>query len=885
MLNKKNYITACVFILILFLLCLSGHSQQPDLTKKITVNYEEVPLEKVIKNISRSTNIQFSYSSKKIQLDRKITYKAIQVPVEQVLYDIFMQAGVQYFIVNDYLVLKSNSEEKNEEKIEIKPELYTLSGTIFDSANNEVLIGASIYIKETGIGTLTNNYGFFSLTLPRGIYTFESSHLGYSVINKKIDLAGNFKWNIRLDPVPFEMKEIIISSINKEEKIFNSLAAQNNVDAGEVQQHSAAMGETDMLKSLGTIPGISFQSDGSSYFSVRGGGRDQNLVLLDEAPIYSPSHMLGLFTPVIPEAVKHAEVYKADFPVQYGGRLSSVIDIRTRDGNMQNFSGSSSIGYISTRASLEGPFKKNSSSYFVSFRRSLFGMFIKKAAPSVQDFYFTDFTAKFNVKLGQRDRLFITFFSGKDVFMVKPAKIRNGLEWGNNLLTLRWNHIFGNRLFTNTTFYSSKYNYSLFTNFDKNVFWNSNITGTNLKSEGTWFINPQNRVKFGFSFGGYFFNPGNFNSGDSVANSLKISQINSAELIFYAGNEHELTKWLIINYGIRFSNWSNYGEASVTKYDNNYQSLYTKDYLKGEQYYSFNFPEPRISISLKSGKFSSFKLSFNRTVQHINLINNSISPLNSFEVWIPSGPNIKPQYANIFDAGFVKNWQKQSIDFYTDVYFKKMYNQVAFASHAETFLNPYLESEIRQGDGRAYGFEILLKKTMGKLSGQIGYSYSRSFLKIDGLNNGREFISHQDRPVDISFVADYRIRPRWTVTLTTEYASGMAVTTPAGFYSYRGVQVPVYPEINNDRLPDYKRTDIGSVWRLNKIGKHFEHYLTFSIYNLFNNKNFVFVNFNKTTAPDGKFYVPADNLNMSDQVATYRYIYSRIPSLTYNLKF
>ena len=357
--------------------------------------------------------------------------------------------------------------------------------------------------------------------------------MGYASRIRTLDLTGNISWNVRLHPVPFTMKEIIINSINKEEQILGSLAAQTNIDPLQVQRQSAALGETDMLKSLDHLPGISFQSDGSSYFSVRGGGRDQNLILLDEAPIFNPSHLLGLFTPIIPEAIKHTEIYRADFPVQYGGRLSSVIDIRARDGNMKKFSGSASISPVSTRFSVEGPFKRNSSSYFVSFRVSTFGLLVKAANPSVESFYFADFTSKFNFKLGQRDRLYLTLFSGKDAFINKPGDLRNGLEWGNTAATLRWSHVYGSRLFSNTTLYASKYDYSLYTDYDNKVFWNSDITGTNLKSEFTWYISPGNNLKFGFNLGGYFFNPGNYNSTDASLDTMRVSQVNSPEKSYF----------------------------------------------------------------------------------------------------------------------------------------------------------------------------------------------------------------------------------------------------------------------------------------------------------------------------------------------------------------
>ena len=861
-----------------------ARAQAPDLSQKITVKYTGVLLEEVLQDLTQQHNILFSYNPKVVPVNMKISYSAKERTIEQVIRDIFRQAGIQYTIVAGYLVLKTGSQEDEAAKPD-KQGLFTLSGIICDSASREVLIGAAVYIRETGTGALSNNYGFFSITQPAGVYTFETSHLGYNIQSRTIALHGNTTWNVNLNPLPYAVKEIVISAVSKEELVSNARAAQSNIEAWTVQRHVAALGETDMLKSLDLLPGISFQSDGSSYFYVRGGSRDQNLILLDEAPIYNPSHLLGLFTPIIPEAVKHTEIYKADFPVQYGGRLSSIIDIRSRDGNMQQFSGSTSLGPVSTRISVEGPFKKNASSYFLSVRRSTFGYFVKILNPSVEDFHFTDFTAKFNVKLGKRDRLFLTLFSGKDVFLNKPAAVRNGLEWFNNSLTLRWNHVYGNRLFSNTTFYTSKYDYSLYTDYDAKIYWNSDITSSNLKSEFTWYCNPHHKIYFGINLGVYFFNPGNYKSPDGTYENMRVSEVNSGEIVLYAGYDQKIADWLYINYGLRFSNWSNYGEAYSIVYDEFYNPVSYEEYAKNERYYSKSMPEPRISVSLKTGHMAYIKASYNRTIQHINQINNSISPLNSLEVWLPSGPNIKPQSAHILNLGYLKAWPDRAVDIGADVYYKKMDNQVGYGYHAEMLLNPYLEGEIRQGDGEAYGFEIMLKKTRGKITGQFGYAYTRSFLKIEGLNDNRRYPAHQDKPLDLSLSVDVMVRPRWTLNMNLVYTSGMVMSTPTGFYYYRGKQVPVYSRQNNDRLPDYKRFDLGSVWRLNKKEVRFEHYISLAFYNLFAIKNYAFLNFNKIQDEEGKFYVPADTYSMEEHIVTYRYMYTMIPSLTYSLKF
>lgn len=871
---------------ILITICFFGaffpaYSQQIKV-RKISVHYVEVPLKTVIEELANLTGNNFSYSSTNIPVDFKITYQATHKNVNQVFNEIFTQAGITYKNVGGYLVLKPLISEKITEP---KPKKFTISGYLVDAKNQEALIGAAIYDSASSQGTTTNNYGFFSLTLPAGNYELKTSYMGYQVTRRRVALSHNITWNISLKSIASVMQEILVSSFDKAELLFVSLAAQTDIQPFKVARQTAALGETDMLKSLDNLPGISFQSDGSSYFYVRGGNRDQNLILLDEATIYNPSHMFGLFTPIIPDAVKNTQIYKADFPIQYGGRLSSVVDIRTRDGNMERWSGSGSLGLVSGRFTLEGPLKKGSSSVFTSFRRSHLGVFIKAINPDVKDFYFSDFTSKFNIYLGKKDRLFLTFYHGKDVLLLQDqmANNMNGLQWDNVSFTARWNHLFGEKTFVNTTFYTSKYDYLLHTDYENQYYWNSHISSGHLKSEFTYFISPENKLFYGLKLGRYYFNPGNYNGLD-IARNFVVSPINSGETILYAGNEYYINDKLLLNSGLRISLWQNYGAGFVVRYQD-YQPVDTTMYKKNERYFSALALEPRLSVSYKMGEFSSVKASYNRTIQHINLISNSISPFNSLEVWLPSGPNIKPQKADIFNLGFLKSWDTKTVDFTADVFYKKMYNQVGYAYHAYTLLNPFLDGEIRQGNGKAYGFELSLRKTGGRLTGQIGYSFTRSLLKIDDLNGGREYFARQDKPIDFNFGISLLAKPRWLLTLNFMYASGARITTPTGFYNYRGTQVPVYTTQNNNRLPDYKRIDIGTDIKLNKNEGNFEHHLSISVYNFFNTHNPGFLYFNKTTDDSGNLVVPADKLNRRPLVTTQRFLYTFVPSLTYNLKF
>lgn len=872
---------AHLFHLIGFTLLVAGIGFQPcrgqdPLDRLVSVDYSNKPLQEVLDDLSAITNLRFSYSINRIDLLTPVTLRAESASLTRVLADICRQTRMDYSFVEGYVVLKPAEKSRP-----VPLQHFTVSGVVKDSATGELIIGSAVFVKETGRGVITNNFGYFSLRLPAGKHQLQAAALGYRHAFATIDLGKNLGWTFHLPQAPVTMKEIVVNPMSQEQLVFSAHAGHTRIDPISVQRRPAALGESDFLKSLDQFPGIGFQGDGSSFFHVRGGHRDQNLILLDDAPIFNPSHLLGLFTPVIPEAVKHAEIYRADFPVQFGGRLSSVIDIRARDGNMQKLAGSASVSPISARFSLEGPFKKDISSWFLSLRLSTFGALIKAAEPSIEKFYFTDFNAKFNFRLGSRNRIYLTLFSDRDEFINRTDKLRNGLIWGNSTLTLRWSHEYGSRLFSNTTLFASQYHYSLYTDLDKDLSWNSDITGSHLKSEFTWYQQPGNKFRFGFQLGGYFFNPGNYSGSDPV----QVSPVNSVEPVIYAGHEVELSPWFLLNLGIRAGSWNNYGEAFQIAFNADHQPLTYTEYAKGEKFYSHAYFEPRISVSLKTSRFSSLKASYNRTVQHINQISNSISPFNSFEVWMPAGLNIEPQWADVLDLGWLIAWPEKSVDLYTDVYLKKLHNQIGYAYHAEMFLNSFIEGQLRQGDGEAYGFEILLRKQSGRLTGHLGYAFTRSRLHINDLNNNLPYLSQADRPVDLSFGMEYKINRRWTVNLNAQYSSGMTLTTPTGFYFYRGSQVPLYTSQNNDRLPDYRRIDLGSVWQLNRPGKIFTHFLTLTVYNALFAKNYAFLAFNKTQTGDGKFVVPSNVMHPLPLIPTYRFVYAVIPSLTYSLKF
>jgi hypothetical protein len=858
-------------------------SQYTSLSGRITVRYEEESLGNVLADLEKKADIHFSYSSKKIPVNEKITVRYENVSLYNILQELFNPLPVKYELIDDYVVLKKGpviadaASEEKEKKV-------SLNGYIKDRKTGEVLIGAAIYIRELELGAITNNYGYFSLTLPPGRYSLVLSYIGYEDIEKEIELSTNVKFDFRMESSPQELGEVTISAVRKEEMIFKMKASQSAIVPSFVKYQPSLMGESDVIKTLEFQPGITFYGDGSSYFHVRGGNYDQNLILLDDATVYNPSHLLGIFTPIIPEAVKSVDIYKADFPIQYGGRLSSVVDIRTNDGNRNQFSGSASIGIISARASLEGPFKKGASSFFFSARRSYFDLYLKPSQENLLNLYFYDFTTKVNLRLGKKDRLFVTFYNGQDNYRNKGESAdTSGINWGNTTATIRWNHIFGSRVFMNTTVYSSKYDYYLHSSIQKGEYWNSEISNASLKEELTFYATPAMKWHYGIKLGVYRFNPGNYYSFYQL-DEYQVSPVNSGEVVLYTGAEHEVLSWLKLNYGLRFTSWSNYGESFVVYFNDDYVQDSITNYEKGERFFNDISIQPRLSASIRTGRYSSIKVSYDRTTQYINLITNSISPFNSLEVWLPAGPNIKPQYADILDVGYVHSFASNRFTLHSDVYYKWLYNQIGYEYHASMLVNPQIEGEIRQGDGWTYGFEIALQKEGKKLNGEIAYTYSRVFMDFKELNNGSVYPASQDRPHVLNMSMTYQLRPRWLLSVNLTQASGAAVTTPTSFYYYRGYQVPVFSERNNDRLPPYTRFDLSTTIRLNKKNRKFNHSLTFALYNMLGRENPFMINFNKTVVDD-ELLIPADKLDPPDQTSSVRYTFKLLPSFNYQFSF
>lgn len=753
-------------------------------------------------------------------------------------------------------------------------EKFTISGTLSDASSGEALIGANVFMEEISKGTISNDYGFYSISIPPGTYTLRCSYIGFNTVKKEIQLTQDIKMDLELSESGTNLTNVVITGEKANKNVENVEMSKEKLTVTKIKTIPAVLGEVDVIKAIQLLPGISATGEGQSGFNVRGGSVDQNLILLDEATVYNAAHFLGFFSVFNPDAIKNVEVYKGGIPAQYGGRLSSVLDIKMNDGNKKKMAINGGIGTVSSRLTIEGPIKKNESSFLVSGRRTYADQFLRFAPDtSIRDnkVYFYDLNAKANYKLGENDRIYLSGYFGDDVFKFDGAEI----SWGNQTGTVRWNHIYNSKLFSNLTFIYSKYNYNLGSDDSGLGFnWASGIKDYSGKLDYNYFLNADNSIRFGAQVTHHDFEPGEIKPvGESLFTELDLDDKRALESAAYISNEQKFGPRFSAIYGLRFSMFNNIGGTNVYSYNENYEVKDTTLHAKGEFYNShFNF-EPRLGLKYSLTEHSSVKASYNRTAQYIHLASNGISS-SPLDVWFPSSTNVKPQVADQYALGYFQNFRDNSFESSLEVYYKDISNAIDFKDHATLLLNQHIEAELRTGIARAYGAEFLLKKNAGKLNGWLGYTFAKSERKIDVINDGNWYNATWDKTHDISLVMAYDLNKRISFSGNWVYATGRAVTLPTGKYEYNGLTVPVYSDRNAERMPAYHRADIGFTLRnKDKEGRKLFWDLNTSVYNVYNRHNAYAINF--VEDPD----------NPEKQIAEQTYIFPILPSVTWNFKF
>lgn len=751
-------------------------------------------------------------------------------------------------------------------------EKFTISGTIRSAAKGETLIGASI--RAGNWGTSSNEYGFYSLTLPRGTYTLEVTAIGLQTVQQKVELTRDTKLNFSLQDEVKSLEGVVVNAQSRGRSISSPQMGVERLSTREIKNIPVLLGERDILKTIQLLPGIKSAGDGNSGFYVRGGAIDQNLILLDEAPVYNASHLLGFFSTFNSDAIKDMTVYKGGMPAQYGGRLSSVLDIKMNDGNNQDYNVSGGVGLISAKLNVEGPIQKDRSSFLVTGRRTYADMFLKLSKDSAVNnntLYFYDLNAKLNYQLGERDRLFLSGYFGKDVLGVGKTF---GIEWGNGTGTLRWNHIFSNRLFANTSLIFSNYKYKISIRSggdDFDIF--SQIQDWNLKQEYQWNAGSRNSVRFGFNTIYHRITPGEVDAKNSVSvNDAALQKRYSWENALFISNTWKATDKLNLTYGARLTSFSILGQGDYFQIDADGNVTDTFSYRAGEFVKTYVNLEPRLAASYVLSPISSVKAAYVRNVQNLHLVSNSTSS-NPTDKWIASTNIIKPEISDQVSIGYYRDLANRRWELSVETYYKTMQNQIDYRDGADIFANSdAIESQLLFGKGRAYGIEMLIKKKAGKFTGWVSYTLSKTEKKINGINNNRWYNARQDRTHEIAIVGSYQLTSKWTISANWVYYTGDAVTFPAGKYRIDDQTIFYYTERNGYRMPSYHRLDLGATCELKKK-KRWSSELTFSLYNAYGRENAYAINFQ-------------DNPDDPSRTEAVRFaLFKFIPSISYNFKF
>ncbi len=767
-------------------------------------------------------------------------------------------------------------------------EKYTLSGVVSETSSGETLLNVNVTIPSLQTGTITNEYGFYSITLPEGTYEVYFSNIGFTTVQKTITLSSNTSENVNLAEDTQQLDEVVIKADIEALNIRKPEMSVNRLTAGTIKKIPVVLGEKDVIKAITLLPGVTNAGEGASGFNVRGGAADQNLILLDEATLYNSSHLFGFFSVFNPDAIKDLTLYKGGIPARYGGRISSVLDIYQKDGNLKQFEANGGIGLVASRLLLEGPIKKDTASFLIGGRSSYAHLFLP-LFDNDNIAYFYDLNTKISYNINKDNRLFLSGYFGRDVFEIADSFSNN---FGNTTVNLRWNHLFNDQLFSNLSLIYSDYYYGLELGFVEFKF-DSGIRNFNLKYDFTHYISEKIKLQYGFNGIYYKFNPGEINptTETSGINPFKLTQKYATENAVYADAEIKISDKLSAQAGLRFSTFARLGQDALNVYANDNPILYnssldiyqkatpidTLSFKRSDVIESFGNLEPRLSVAYQLNETSSLKASYNRTAQYIHLVSNTTSPT-PFDIYAPSGKFIEPQTADQVAFGYFKKFENFSLE--AETFYKTINNRLDYVDDADLIANDAVEQILLKGEARAYGLEFLLRKTTGKLQGWIAYTLSKSEQRTPGrtaeeigINDGQWYNTAWDKPHDISITAQYELSNKWSFGANAIYQTGRPSTFPNGQYEYNNIVVPVYEARNSSRLSAFHHIDVSATWIPKPTNpKRWKSEWVFSVYNIYNRKNAASLSFR-------------ENTDSSQNEAVRLSIFGIIPAITYNFKF
>ena len=767
---------------------------------------------------------------------------------------------------------------------------YTLSGTISEASSNETLIGVNIIFPELQTGTVTNQYGFYSITLPKGTYDVLISYVGFKEIRKSIILTKDISENFNLEESAVTLDEVLLKEDVEKLNIRKPQMSVNALTSATIKQIPVVLGEVDVIKSITLLPGVSNAGEGSSGFNVRGGAADQNLILLDEATIYNSSHLFGFFSVFNPDAIKDLKLYKGGIPARYGGRVSSVLDIYQKEGNSRQFKANGGIGIVSSRLLLEGPLKKDKGSFLLGGRASYAHLFLPLFDLD-NTAYFYDLNTKLSYRLNANNNIYLSGYFGRDVFSISD-NFEN--TYGNTVVNFRWNHLFSDKLFSNVSLIYSDYYYGLKLNLVE-FNWNSGIQNLNVKYDFKHYLNDKFQLEYGLNSIYYKFNPGEIEPSTSTSgiNRFKLIDKYAFENALYLQAEHQVTDKLALSYGLRYSSFLRLGQEEANMYENDKAVIFNEDlqiyekatpigtesFSRNKAIKTFGNFEPRFSLAYQLTDESSVKASYNRMSQYLHLLSNTSSPT-PLDVWTPSGKFIKPQLLNQYAIGYFKSFNNDKYSVEVESFYKDIKNRIDYIDGADLIANNAIEQVILNGKSRAYGLELLLRKNSGKLKGWLAYTLSKSEQQTPGrtpieigINDGKWYKTGYDKTLDISLTGSYALNKKWTFNSNFIFQTGQPTTFPNAQYQYNGITIPSFKGRNEFRLPSYHRLDISAVYtpKPNK-NKGLQSEWVFGIYNIYNRRNAASISF-------------GTNSETRVNEATRLSIFGIVPSISYNFKF
>jgi hypothetical protein len=772
---------------------------------------------------------------------------------------------------------------------------HTLSGYIKDASNGEALIGATLFIKELNTGAVANAYGFYSITVPSATYNVVYSFVGFEKIEKQIMLDSDQRLDIELHVESTQLTEVVVSSKDDPlTKVQNTEMSTHELDIRTIKKIPAFLGEVDVIKGIQTLPGISTVGEGASGYNSRGGSVGQNLILLDEAPVYNSSHLLGFFSVFNPDAVIDVKLYKGGIPAHYGGRLSSILDVRMKEGNSKKTEVTGGIGTIFTRLAVEAPILKNKGSFIVAARRSYIDVLARPFVKALKDggaLNFYDLTAKVNYKFNDRDRIYLSGYFGRDNFLFAKNQ---GFSWGNQTTTVRWNHLFNRKLFSNVTGVYSEYSYRLqFGQNDLDKFrWNSAITNFIFKPSLTYFINSNNEFSFGGEAIYYYFIPANATAtSNGQERTIDLPKKYNLETSLYASNVQRLGNKVSLEYGIRYSQFRAFGPDKVYQYKDavvpgtRRDTLSSTVYKRGQIFAQFGNWQPRFSAKVQLNEVSSIKASYNRMVQYLHLISNTTAS-NPLDVWTPTSNNILPEIGDQYALGYFRTiGEDHQWEASVESYYRTTQNQIDYINGADLLINKFMEADLLRGNGRAYGVEFYLHRKTGRLNGWVSYTLAKTEMQVTGINNNDWYPTRYDQRHNLKIAAFYDISKRWSFSANFVFLSGTPATFPTSRYYENGILIPynAYGSRNNVRVPPYHRLDIsfkleGKKEKNGRVRKNHDYWV-FSIYNVYARQNPFSIYFtqNDNRVPPGQA--------IQAQARQVSIIGSMVPSFSYNFTF